>query len=139
MSILSLYAPRYAPSVWSPYPSLLDPFASFEPLLTSSRSFLPRFEVLGEGENADQNGYTLTLDLPGFKREEVTLEVDHHNVLTVKASRSGRRSQKETLERSITLGDDVNADAISAKLEHGVLTVTVPRRDTPKARQIQVT
>lgn len=139
MSILSLYTPRYTPSVWSPSSSIWDAFASFEPLLAPSRSFLPRFEVLGEGENADQNGYTLTLDLPGFKREEVTLEVDHHNVLTVKASRSGKRGQETSISRSITLGDDVNADAISAKLEHGVLTVTVPRRDTPKARQIQVT
>jgi len=128
MSLFPLYTVPYHSSLWSS-------LSQFESLLDESYAFSPRFEVSQED---DENGYILTLELPGFKREEITVEVDRGNVLTVKASRAGRRGQKQVIDRSITLGDDIDSSSITVKLENGILSVAVRKQPIPKARQIQI-
>jgi HSP20 family molecular chaperone IbpA len=129
---MSLYLTPYTlPS----FRSIWSPFEAFEPLLAESKGYSTRFELEEETDQA----YTLSLSLPGFKREEVSVEVDRDNVLTVRAAREGRNGAgKVELSRSLTLWDEVDSGTITAKLEDGVLKVVALKRAIPKPLQIEV-
>ena len=88
--------------------------------------------------------YEVDIDLPGFKKEEIQLELNN-GYLTVNAakgldeddkSKKGRVIRKErymgSMARSFYVGEDLNEEDIKAKFEHGVLSLTVPKKETPK-------
>lgn len=88
----------------------------------------------------DAANYYARFELPGVKKEAVKVEVKE-GVLTVAADRTEKSGESEstvTLSRSISLPDTIQADGISAKLEDGVLTVTLPKQEQPKPKQITV-
>jgi HSP20 family protein len=93
----------------------------------------PRFPVdLYE----DKDNTYVRAELPGVTREQVNLElVDGY--LTLTATRK-EGEQEFTLTRSVSLPDNVQADKITAALEHGVLTVTLPKQEQAKPRKIAI-
>lgn len=95
---------------------------------------------LATNVHEDTANFYARFELPGVKKEAVKVELKE-SVLTVSANRAEKSDEGETaitLSRSITLPDTVQADAISAKLEDGVLTVTLPKQEQPKPKQITV-
>lgn len=101
----------------------------------------PRADVV----ESDQ-GYLLDLDLPGVKREELDIQVDHETV-TIKGERKLAASPEAyhrverpygSFSRVFLLPDFVNPAGIEAKLNDGVLHLTLPRREEAKPKQIQV-
>ena len=106
-------------------------------------NFSPSCEVLEEGSN-----YILKVDLPGVSKELVSVEVDQDQ-LTIRAERKEEKkseSKKKHLSemyygsyaRSFTLPGPVDEKKVDAKFENGVLTVTVPKTESLKAKQIPV-
>ena len=86
--------------------------------------------------------YELTADLPGFKKDEVNVEV-HHGVLRIAAERSNKTEADEerdgvkwhrvertagSLYRQVKLPAGADVDRISARSENGVLTVSIAKR-----------
>lgn len=81
------------------------------------------------------NFYLLEIPLPGYKKEELTLDVVDAR-LVIKGSHTSEESpeteyllkeyDKESFERSFELNDVVDTDGISAKFEDGVLKVKLP-------------
>lgn len=89
----------------------------------------------------DSNNYYATFELPGVKREDIKVEV-HDRLLTVSADRREKEGDKEqsfTLTRSVSVPEGVRADAIAAKLEDGILTVTLPKQESRKPKVVEVT
>ena len=93
-----------------------------------------------------ENAIVLQTDLPGIKADELDIEI-HNNVLTLRAeaqpaderSDSPRATRRRApFLRRFTLTDDLQSDAISADLQDGVLTVTVPKQAQAPPRKIQV-
>lgn len=88
----------------------------------------------------NEEGYRLEVDLPGYTREQI--ELDHQDgTLTLKAEQVESATDKENrrvVERTITLPEDVAADKIQARLNNGVLEVTLPRREDLKPARIEV-
>jgi HSP20 family protein len=88
-----------------------------------------------------QNTY-VRAELPGVKREEIGLEVVEGCLnLTVSRRSAGAAPDAPpavALSRSLTLGEDVQTDRVSAALEHGVLTVTLPKRAESKPRKVSI-
>lgn len=92
--------------------------------------------------------YVMHLDLPGVDPGSVDVEVDG-SVLTIRAERSPRTAEgldwlvheraAGSYARQIKLGPGVELDAVSATLEHGVLTLTLPIAERAKRRRIEVT
>ena len=91
-----------------------------------------------------KDGYELEIDLPGFKKDEVNLELKD-GYLTVSAEKGldkdeedkkGRVLRQEryagSCSRSFYVGD-VKPEDIKAKYESGVLTVLVPKEDVHKS------
>lgn len=93
-------------------------------------------------------GLTLQLDMPGHDPRAIQVKVEDQ-VLTVRSERKGEeRTEKDgylraerhfgVYERSFRLPPTVDTGRVDAKYEHGVLTLSLPRREETKARTIEV-
>ncbi|MCV7419191.1 Hsp20/alpha crystallin family protein [Mycobacterium yunnanensis] len=128
-----------------------DPFGDFDVLTRglvnaqtgSNRS--PRFMPMDLCKVGDH--YLLTADLPGVDPGSVDIDVDG-GTLTISAHRTARSEDSVqwltnerffgTYRRQLSLGDGVDASAISATYENGVLAVTIPIAERAKPRKVQI-
>jgi HSP20 family protein len=103
--------------------------------------FTPRVDIQ---ERPDE--MVILLDMPGVKPEDVEVNFERGE-LTVRAERdvaeNGGRSLVEEFGageyyRAFLLSQDVAGDKISAELNHGVLTVRLPRAEEAKPRKVSV-
>jgi len=95
-------------------------------------------------ENAD--GYTLEVEMPGVSKETLEMWVEN-NELTIVGRRSiptvegtllHRESRSENFRRTFELDPSINAEKISAKIEQGVASLTLPKAEQVKPRKITV-
>ncbi len=121
---------------------LRHPFAGFPAVGALLSEFLPGAASgrLATDIHEDNDNYYARFELPGVKKEDVKVEV-HDRLLTVSADRrekDGENEQSFALSRSVSVPEGVRGDAIGAKLEDGVLTVTLPKQEQRKPRQISI-
>ena len=99
-----------------------------------------------------ENAYEMDVDLPGFKKEEVQVQLEN-GYLTISASKGLDKDQQDkkgkyirqeryagAMSRSFYVGD-VEPDQISAKYEHGVLQISLPKagkKELPKSNTIAI-
>lgn len=106
-------------------------------------SFAPALDV---HEGAD--GYTISASLPGVKPEDVEIQYQQ-GVLSISGSAHEEQEQQQgayhlrerrrgRFSRTLSLPDAVDADRAEAAFEHGVLTLTLPKAESTKARRIPV-
>ena len=97
-------------------------------------------------ENDDN--YTVRASLPGIKAEDLDISFSE-NTLTIKGETKGenvdenekwhlRERRFGSFMRTISLPTQVNADAIDAHFENGVLTLTLPKAEEVKPRRIAI-
>lgn len=86
-----------------------------------------------EAFHQTDNAWILRLDLPGFSKEDITLTLTDRT-LQLAAETPPERPFGGKLERQWKLGDDVDTTAISARLENGVLELTLSKQ-TPVLTQ----
>ena len=90
----------------------------------------------------------ITAELPGLEEKDVQINVAD-NVLTIRGEKNAEKEQKDknyrliernygSFERSLELPDGVNADAIQASIDKGVLKVTVPKPAPAQSKKIEV-
>jgi len=109
----------------------------------TQRNFVPTVDI---GE--DENSYLVTADVPGMKPEEIDIQVEN-NVLTIRGERKSETQGKQhgyhrierhygSFQRSFSLPEGVNAEAIEANVENGTLTLRVPKPATALPRKVKV-
>jgi HSP20 family protein len=87
-------------------------------------------------------------DLPDVNEKDIDIRIEN-NLLTIRGERKVEKSVSEenflrvertygSFSRSFSLPNTVNAEAIGADYKNGVLTVTLPKREESKPRQIKV-
>lgn len=89
----------------------------------------------------DKDNTYVRAELPGVKREDISIElVDGYlNISASRKTKAGDREESVSLARSVSVPDAaVQADKITASYEHGVLTVTLPKREEAKPRKVTV-
>ena len=92
------------------------------------------------------DGYTLEADIPGVSRDGLEIHLDQ-NELTLVAHRQPlpggtehyRESANGDFRRVFELDPEIDTDKIAARVEQGVLTLHLPRREAVKPRKIAVT
>ncbi len=93
-----------------------------------------------------EDHFEVDVELPGFKKEEVSLSLENGylNIQATKGLDKDETDQKTgkvirqeryagSLARSFYVGDQVKTEDIKAKLEHGVLKLTIPKKEPEKA------
>ena len=94
-----------------------------------------------------EDGYELDIDLPGFKKDEVTAQLDN-GYLTIQASKGldkdeekkdGKYIRKEryagSMSRSFYVGDAITEEDVHAKYEDGILKLSVPKKEAKAVEQ----
>ena len=93
-----------------------------------------------------EDGYTLEMDLPGFKKEEIQIELNN-GYMTISAAKgldedekdkkSGKYIRRErytgSCQRSFYVGEDVTEEDIKAEFKHGILKLFVPKKEAKPA------
>lgn len=96
----------------------------------------------------NDEAFVATVDLPGFEKSEVDVRVTDHT-LHVEAEHDEaeeerddrylrRERRHESMRRSVKLPDEVDKENVTAQMNNGVLTVTVPKVEASEARTIEV-
>jgi len=137
-----------------------DPFSNVDSLFNRLANW-PRLALEGSSGNkldwapsADisetDKEYLIRAELPAVKKEDVQVTFDQ-GMITVKGERKQQKADKNekfhrvesfygSFERSFSLPDNVNADAIRCESKDGVLTVHIPKSEASahKPKQISV-
>ena len=94
----------------------------------------------------DGDGYMLQVEMPGVNKEGLEISVEN-NELTILGRRSlptmdgtliHRESRPENFRRTFELDPSIDPGKISAKIEQGVVTLTLPKAEQVKPRKITV-
>jgi HSP20 family protein len=93
--------------------------------------------------------YLIRAELPAVKKEDVSVTLED-GIITIKGERKQESEEKSEkfhriesfrghFERSFSLPDNVNADGIHCESKDGVLSVHIPKAQTPKQKAKQIT
>ncbi len=95
-----------------------------------------------------KDGLSITLEVPGVKPEDLKISVENQ-VLTIRGEKKNVSEETDarwhrfertfgSFERSFTLPTSVDSDRIEARVTDGVLTLTLPRAEKAKLKEIAV-
>lgn len=140
-----------AVETWSPFRELgfgglgrvFDELMASRPFAAAGGRWAPALDV-----TESDGSWVLTVELPGARREDVSVEV-HENVLTIRGEKKCEREEKEerrhyversygSFSRSLRLPAQVDPERIRATFQDGVLTVEVPKTEAQKPRTIDI-
>jgi HSP20 family protein len=107
------------------------------------RRWMPAMDLLESGEH-----YVLRADLPGMSEEDVAIELED-STLTISGERRSEHKAENggfyrveratgSFSRSLTLPKGVDAEAVTASFDRGVLEVRIPKPAERKPRRISI-
>ena len=121
---------------WMDFPFDSDFWGKKNPLYGKNAKNMMKTDIREHDE-----GYELDVDLPGFKKDEINVQLDN-GYLTISASKGLDKDQKDekgryirqeryagAMQRSFYVGDAVSQEDIKAKYEDGILKLSVPKKD----------
>ena len=98
-------------------------------------------QVMKTDVHEHDDHYEIVIDLPGFKKDQINLELQN-GYLTVSAAKGLDKDEKTekgklirqeryagSMSRSFYVGEDVTEEDIKAKLEHGILSLQIPKKE----------
>ena len=101
----------------------------------------PRLDLLHQGDS-----YVVRVDVPGIQKEELVIDADEGNVLSISGERAADKEvqgeeyyRKERsfgrFQRRVRLPQDGLLDQAKAELRDGVLTLTIPKRQQEETKK----
>ena len=98
-------------------------------------------QVMRTDIKENDKGFTLSIDLPGYKKEDITAEIKD-GYLSVSAKTSEENEEKDedgvyikrertfgSCSRSFYIGEEIEENEVKAKFEDGILKVFVPKKE----------
>ncbi|HVP28266.1 MAG TPA: Hsp20/alpha crystallin family protein [Myxococcota bacterium] len=149
---------RKAVATWNPFAELdlLREWRPFEGGLGGRLTRLLHEIEGGRGRahqpavDIDENdkSYTLSVELPGVKKDDVSVELEN-GILTIHGEKKSEREEKKgssrwversfgSFHRSFTLPANAVSDRVEATFKDGVLVVTIPKVESPKPKVIAI-
>ena len=83
----------------------------------------------------DDDGVTLTLDVPGYNKKLIDVSVDG-DILVIEGKPNSGNTDGFT--RKFNLGDTFDSDGINASVVDGVLTLSIPYLEEVKPKKVKV-
>ncbi len=107
------------------------------------RRWMPAMDLVESGDH-----FVLRADLPGMSEDDVSIEFED-GTLTVSGERKAEHESQEAgfhrversfgaFSRSLTLPKGVDADAVTASFDRGVLEIRIPKPEQKKPRRIEI-
>ena len=94
-----------------------------------------------------ENSYELDIDLPGFKKDEINVQLDN-GYLSISAAKGLDKDEEKknskyirreryagAMSRTFYVGDNLTQQDIKAKFEDGILKISVPKKDVQQVEQ----
>ncbi|WP_243018456.1 MULTISPECIES: Hsp20/alpha crystallin family protein [Candidatus Cardinium] len=123
---------------------IFNDFYSLLPDFSSKRNnVVPRIDVSESNSN-----YYIEAELPGIELKDIEVQVNGH-VLSIRAKKEANTEQKDTnyyiqerytgsLQRSISLPNSADVEQINAKLQDGILRLTIPKKERAITKKIEI-
>ena len=126
---------------------LFDDFMGYPTGRQAASNAYPQVKDMMKTDIRDVDGnYELEIDLPGFKKDEVTAELND-GYLTVSAAKGLDQDEQEketgkyirreryagACQRSYYVGEDITEEDIKAEFKHGILKLFVPKKEVKPA------
>jgi HSP20 family protein len=140
-----------AEHAWDPWRTMRallswDPFREMAPYAPAEASVFSLTAAFDVKETKD--AYLFKADVPGIQEKDLEVTVTG-NRLTIAGKRDAEKEDKNeryysyersygSFTRSFTLPDGADTDALRASLEHGVLSVTVPKKPEVQPKKVAV-
>ncbi|MFO8231060.1 MAG: Hsp20/alpha crystallin family protein [Longimonas sp.] len=110
---------------------------------STTRMWAPRTDMVETPDN-----YEIRLDLPGLSKDDLTINMQERQLTVSGERRHEARNEDDEyvrverafghFHRSFTLPQSIQEDNIEASYQDGVLTITVPKAEESKPRQIAI-
>ncbi len=148
------FKPEREVSTWTPFRDLVNMqrevgrlfdsfFSDFDGEGNSVASWSPRTDVSENNE-----AYVIKAELPGINKNDVKITL-RENVLTIKGEKKQEKEEKDHsfhrversyggFERSFSLPSGVKGEKIDAAYKDGILTLTLPKVEEAKPKEIEV-
>jgi len=141
-------------SVWPAFGRLFGLRDELDRFLENPLAELGRGSQLLSGWNPaldvfeDKNNVIVKAELPGMKKDEIEVSL-HDGALSVSGERKSEEKFRDAepyrserfigrFHRSVTLPSEVKANEVKAQYKDGILTVTLPKSEAAKPKQIEV-
>lgn len=126
-------------------------FASFDPFSAENALYGKHARAMMKTDVREtDNSYELDIDLPGFKKDELQLNLQD-GYLTVSAAKGLDKDEKDKeghyirreryagqCSRSFYVGENITEEDVHAKYEDGILRLSIPKKDAPKLPERRV-
>lgn len=110
---------------------------------TLTSSWLPACDVF-----EDKDAVKIVAEVPGVRPEDVKISLEN-NLLSIRGEKKQQAEEKNervhryersygTFERTFSLPSTVDPERIAANYEHGILTVSIPKAERARPREIPV-
>ena len=136
MLMPSIFGENLFDDNWMDFPFDRDFWGRKNPLYGKNANKIMKTDI-----REHDGGYELDVDLPGFKKDEINVELEN-GYLTISATKGldkdeqdkkGKYIRKEryagAMQRSFYVGDEVTQEDIKAKFEDGILRLSIPKKD----------
>ena len=142
MNSLAFFNPRFTSDLFDVIDRNLGDLV---PAQTATSGVTPKVDV-----RETPAAYILDMDLPGFTEKDVEINLKDR-VLSISSKMEEKKEEKKDGEwlikerrsscfsRRFTLPQDIDAEKVTAEFKHGVLSVDIPRKSEPQAKQIAIT
>ena len=136
MMMPSIFGENLFDDDWMDFPFERDFWGKKNPLYGKNAKNMMKTDI-----REHDNGYEVDIDLPGFKKDEINLELEN-GYLTVSAAKGLDKDEKDdkgkyirreryagAMQRSFYVGDTLTEEDIKAKYENGILSISIPKKD----------
>ena len=136
MLMPSIFGENLFDDNWMDFPFDRDFWGRKNPLYGKNANKIMKTDI-----REHDGGYELDVDLPGFKKDEINVELEN-GYLTISAAKGldkdeqdkkGKYIRREryagAMQRSFYVGDEVTQEDIKARFEDGILRVSIPKKD----------
>jgi HSP20 family protein len=104
-----------------------DPFVKFVDEFFDSRTDKTQSGYVNVYKKQDENEYTLDFIVPGLTKNDINIIVEEDLLKITYTKSDNEKTFIDSFERTYTLPEDVNDKKISAKVQNGILKISIPK------------